>query len=118
MSPLLGSWSHGRYDIIYIFVNKQGIGMSSVIWQFEVLWFDFEQYRVIQAPQGIGCKLFSGGYQSRGIANDIFKRDGDASRTRFRIATILRRDRCQLGARIKVRISDKLGSAEGVLADL
>nr|GEV36052.1 retrovirus-related Pol polyprotein from transposon TNT 1-94 [Tanacetum cinerariifolium] len=30
-------------------------------------------YRVIEAPQGIGCKLFSGGYRSRGITNNINK---------------------------------------------
>nr|GEX54073.1 hypothetical protein [Tanacetum cinerariifolium] len=30
--------------------------------------------RVIQAPQGISCKLFSGGYQSRWVANDIMER--------------------------------------------
>nr|GEX27069.1 reverse transcriptase domain-containing protein [Tanacetum cinerariifolium] len=31
--------------------------------------------RVVQAPQGISCKLFSGGYRSRRIDNDVFKRE-------------------------------------------
>nr|GEV31324.1 retrovirus-related Pol polyprotein from transposon TNT 1-94 [Tanacetum cinerariifolium] len=36
---------------------------------------DDPYYRVVQAPQGIGCKLFSGRYWSRGIVNDIVMRD-------------------------------------------
>nr|GFD38059.1 hypothetical protein [Tanacetum cinerariifolium] len=36
---------------------------------------------VIQAPQGIDCKLLFGGYRSRWVANDIIERVDSAELT-------------------------------------